>query len=174
MKKISLGLFVLLLITISVNAQDISEKLAKVPKALQEKVGQEEPGWIHSSITPIEGSKNVIIEQWESSGVAIRVRVTEYDAQRDAVLALKEFKSQLKTQEDAAAARGKADFHLVREDLSELGDGGFTWDIRGSEAVAFRKQNFLVFVNIARPEGYNDVRLSKEFARRVVEALSEP
>jgi hypothetical protein len=174
MKKISLGLFVLLLFTVSVNAQDVSEKLAKVSKALQEKVREEEPSWIHSSITPIEGSKNVIIEQWESSGVATRVSVTEYDAQRDAVLALKEFKSHLRTQEDAAAARGKPDFHLVREDLPELGDGGFTWDIRGSEAVAFRKQNFLVFVNIARPEGYNDVRLSKEFARRAADVLLQP
>ncbi len=145
----------------------MSDKLVK-------KIGKEKPEWIHRSITPIEGSKNVIIEQWESGGVTVKVAVTEYDAQRDAVLALKEFKTQLKTEEDASALNGKPDVHLIKDDLPELGDEGFAWDIRGSEAAVFRKGNFMVFVSIAQPPDRTDVKVSKEFAKYVADVLPAP
>lgn len=174
MKKIAVGFFSLLLLTGTTQAQTESEKLAKLPKVLIEKIGNDMPGWAHQSITPIEGSKNVIVEQWESGAVTVKVAVTEYKTNDEAFQALNEFKNQLKTEEDATIVRGKTDFRLVKENLPVLGDGGFTWDIRGSDATAFSKQNLLVFVSIAsRPKAYKEAGLSKEFAAQVADVLTQ-
>lgn len=66
----------------------------------------------------------------------------------------------------------KTDFRLVKDDLPFLGDGGFTWDVLGSEAAAFRKDNYLIFVSVPlRPHDYKEMRLSRQFAERVAEVL---
>ncbi len=170
MKKIAVNLF-LLLLCVTAQAQVSSEQLAQTSKILQEKIGKEMPGWIHHSIEPMEGSKNVIIEQWELRGVIVKVAVAKYDTQAQATQALKDFKSQLKIQEQSIVANGNKEFHLLKEDLPTLGNGGLTWDIRGSEAAAFRKGDFLVHISVARPENNNDIKLSKEFAKHVIDVL---
>ncbi len=174
MRIISITFVGFLLLSSVALGQDKSDKLAKLTKTLHEKIEKEKPGWIHRSITPMEGSKNVIIEQWESGDVTIKVAVTEYDAEGDAVFALKEFKTQLKTEENASAMNGKTDVRLIKDDLPELGDEGFSWDIRGAEAAAFRKGSFLVFVSIAQPLDRTDIWLSKEFAKYVSDVIPAP
>lgn len=93
MRKLTIGLFALLLFSGVAHAQLDSEKLARLPDILRGRVGQDIPGWTHRSITPMEGSKNVIVEVWESGNVVMKVVVTEYKTQADAVDALKEFKN---------------------------------------------------------------------------------
>src|ERR1043165_5762062 len=125
MKKISISFFGLLLVSSVVLGQSDNDRLARLTKTLQEKIEKEKPGWTHHSLTPIEGSKNVIVEQWGSGDLTINVAVTEYDVPIDAVFALREFKTQLKTEENASLTNRKTALHLVKEDLPELGDEGF-------------------------------------------------
>jgi hypothetical protein len=128
------------------------------------------PGWSHRSIEPIEGSKNVIVEQWEAGNVIVRVAVIEYDTEDSAVAALKDSRDRLKAEEDIAAAR-KKHLRLIKGDLPELADGGFIWDARPSDAVAFRKKDLLMFVSVTGPREYNDTALSRLFAQRVADVL---
>lgn len=44
-------------------------------------------------------------------------------------------------------------------------------DVRGSEAVAFRKGPFIVNITIARPEQSNDLYFSRKFAEHVASVL---
>jgi len=100
------------------------------------------------------------------------VAVNEYDTEETAVAALKDFRRQLKSEQDATAARRKTNFRIIKGDLPDLGDGGFIWDTIGSDAAAFKKKNFLVFVSVVGPREYNDTVLSRLFAQHVAEALA--
>ena len=172
MKKLSIGMFVIVLLTGAVQAQRNSEKLAKLKQILTDKIGGNMPGWTHRSVTPIEGSKNVIVDQWETGNVIVRVAVNEYDTEESAGAALKDFRKQLKSEQDATAARRKTNFRLIKDDLPDLGDSGFVWDFRGSDAVVFRKKNFLASVSVFGPWEYKDTVLSKLFAQHVADALT--
>jgi hypothetical protein len=123
-------------------------------------------------VTPIAGSKNVIVDQWETGNVIVKVAVNEYQTEESAVAALKDFRKQLKSEQDATAARRKTNFRLIKDDLPDLGDGGFVWDFRGSDAVAFRKKNYLASVSVFGPWEYKDTVLGKLFAQHVAEALT--
>jgi hypothetical protein len=176
MKKTAVALLLLLGLFVTVQAQAKvkadHEKLARLPPLLKAKIAKEMPGWIHRSIEPIEGSSNLIIEQWESGEVSIKVAVTQYETEAEASDALRDFKQQLKVEEDATIAKGRAEFRLIKETLPFLGDGGFAWDVKGAEAAVFRKNNFLVSVSIARPEHHYDLSISKIFARHVADVLA--
>lgn len=174
MKRILIAVVGLSLLSSVALGQGNSDALAKLTKALHEKIGKEKPNWTHRSITPIEGSKNVIVEQWESGDLTIKVAVTEYGVSSDAAFAMKEFRKQLKTEENAAAINGKPALRLIKEELPELGDEGFAWDIRGSEAAAFRKGHFLVVISLGRPLYRTDVWSSKEFAKYVSDVIPAP
>jgi hypothetical protein len=172
MKTISLLLLALLLAAVTIQGQVNSERLSSISTKLAEKIEKSERGWTHRSITPMEGSRNLIVDQWESSEVTLKVVVTEYKTQDAATNALKVFKENLKTEEGVARGRGKADFRLVKDELPTIGDGGFTWDILGSEATAFRRENFLVFVSTSsESRDRKDLKLSKEFAKHVADVL---
>jgi len=173
MKRLSIGLFILFLLMGPVQAQRNSEKLDKLKQILTDKLGSDMPGWTHRSVTPIEGSKNVIVDQWEAGNVIVKVAVNEYDTEESAVAAYNDFRKQLKREQDATASRRKTNFRLIKDDLPDLGDGGFIWDIRGSDAAVFKKKNFLTSVSVIGPREYNDTVLSRLFAQHVAEALTE-
>jgi hypothetical protein len=172
MKKLSIRVFILFLLLGTGQAQRSSEKLDKLKEILVSKIGGSMPGWTHHSVTPIEGSKNVIVDQWEAGNVIVSVAVNEYDNEESAVAALKDLRKRLKSEQDATAAKRKTNFRIIKDDLPDLGDGGFIWDIMGSDAAAFRKKNFLAFVSVVGPREYNDSVLSRLFAQHVAEALT--
>jgi len=171
MKRIFTGFVALLLLLGSAQAQRHSERLDRLSKILGDKIVAAMPGWSHRSIEPIEGSQNVIVEQWEAGNVIVKLAVIEYDTEESAVAALKDSKARLKTEEDIAAAR-KKHLRLIKGDLPELADGGFIWDARPSDAVAFRKKDLLMFVSVTGPQEYHDTALSRLFAQRVAEVLA--
>jgi len=128
------------------------------------------PGWKCRSITPIQGSSGVIIDHCESADIAVKIAVTRARSVEEAQAAQKETMAHLRLEEEVAAKRGK-ELHLIKEELS-LGDGGFVWDIIGSEAVEFRKGRFIVNVSVPLPEGNKDAffaRKFSEYAARVLE-----
>jgi len=84
--------------------------------------------------------------------------------------ALKDFKTHLRLEKNAAANRGK-ELHLIKGDLSGVGDEAFTLDIRGSEAVAFRKGTYVVDISVIRPDVNNDTFFSRKFAGYVASVL---
>ena len=170
MKKLSIGLAMFLLFFGSAQAQTHSERLDQLSRVLTDKIGIDMPGWNHRSVVPIEGSKDVIVDQWEAGNVIVRVTVIEYDSEGSAAGALKDFRIRLQGEEVAASARKKK-LRLIKGDLPELADGGFIWDARPSDAVAFRKKDLLMFVSVTGPREYNDTALSRLFAQRVADVL---
>ena len=171
MKRIGIVIIFFLLVYAFAQGQGDSDKSDKARKSLKEKIGKEMPGWTHRSIEPFEGSQGVIIQQWELGDIIVKIAVTEYSNEEQAVRAFKEFKSHLIIEEKATTKNRGKEFHLIKEDLSTLGDEGFVSDVRGSEAVAFRKGEFLVNVSVPSPQNNKDVFFSRKFAEHVAKAL---
>lgn len=174
MKKIVLGLAILLALCASAYAQVDSRQLAKIGEALKERISREMPGWTYRSIQPAQGSKDVIIQHWEISDIAVKIAVAQWDTEANAAEALKDLRAHLRLEEKAAKANQGRELHLIKADLPGLGDEAATLDIRGSEAVAFRKGVFLVNISVPRPDGNKDVFFSKKFAKLVDSALELP
>lgn len=173
MKRIVTFLFSFSLLVGAAHAQAQADGLVKISAMLREKIGKDFQGWSQRTIKPIEGSENVVIEQWESGDLIVKVAITEYKTKEDAVKRLENFKLHLTVEEDAKKVQRKTDSRL-KDDLPSLGDGGFFWDVMGSEATAFRKNNYLIFVSIPlRPPDYKETKLSRQFAERVADVLAQ-
>src|SRR3989442_10847453 len=130
MKKTGINIVLVLLMCAMAQAQAVSGQLAKIGDALKERINKEMPGWAYRSIQPIEGSKNVIIQQWELGNITVRIAVAQWDTEAHVTQALKDFKDHLRVEENAAANRGR-ELHLIKGDLPGVGDEASTLDIRG-------------------------------------------
>src|SRR5437667_5488452 len=170
MKRIVVGVFLLFSLCAVAHAQAVSSQLMAISDELKDKITKEMPGWAYRSIEPIEGSKNTIIQHWELGNMALRIAVIQYDSESRATEFFNDGKYHLRLEEKAAASRGR-ELHLIKGDLPGVGTEAFTWDIRGSEGVGFRKGKFLVFVSVPRPDGNKDVFFSRTFAAHVASVL---
>src|SRR5438552_13091994 len=170
MKRIAVGVFLLFSLYAVAQAQAVSSQLMAISDELKDKITREMPGWAYRSIEPIQGSKNVIIQHWELGNMALRIAVIQYDSESRATEFFNDGKYHLRLEEKAAASRGR-ELHLIKGDLPGVGTEAFTWDIRGSEGVGFRKGKFLVFVSVPRPDGNKDVFFSRTFAAHVASVL---
>jgi hypothetical protein len=176
MKKIGVLVVLSLVLFVTAQAQSDQERadldeLANIGKSLKEKINKEMPGWTHRSIEPIQGSQRVIIQQWELGDIVVKIAVTKYRELEQAKSTFKDFRTLLNTQEQASARNQHKQLHLIKEELSTLGDEGLVADVRGSEAVAFRKGQFLVDVSVPRPETNKDGFFSRKFAEHVAKVL---
>src|SRR5258706_5462689 len=151
-------------------AQSDPDELARVKDSVKDTVGKEMQGWTYRSIDPIQGSKGVIIQQWQLNDIIVSVAITRYEKEAQAVSAFQDSKAHLRVEENARTKNQGKPFRLIKEESKAWGDEGFVWDIRGSEAVEFRKGRFIVNVSVPQPQTNQDVFFSRKFAEHVVKA----
>jgi hypothetical protein len=141
---------------------------SSVESELQDKM----PGWVRTPITPMEGSDNTVIDQWELGDLVVKVVIEMRASQQEAAEGFDKGKQHLKVEEDARRSHGRSDFRLIKEKLADVGQDGYTWeDAYESTATVFRENNLIVYVSVVRPTHNKDKNLSKEFARHVGKAL---
>lgn len=172
MRTLMIGVALVVLLG-TAQAQSDPDELARVKGSVREKVSKEMQGWTYLSIEPIQGSKGVIIQQWQLNDIIVSVAVTRYEKEIEAESAFQQFKAQLKVEENARTKNQGKPFHLIKEESKAWGDEGFVSDVRGSEAVAFRKGRFIVNVSVPQPQPNQDVFFSRKFAEHVVKALKD-
>jgi hypothetical protein len=172
-KRVSLSLIALLALCVIARAQNDSDELSTIRKSLRENLSQAMPGWTNRSIEPIEGSRNVLIEQYESGNIIVKIVVTQYPDEDKAAVGYKLFKSNLKTEEQAQNRGQGRTLHLIKEELHGVGDEGFVLDVRGSEAIAFRRGKLMVNISVPEPGDNKDVFFSRRFAQLVLKALKD-
>lgn len=160
----------LLLIFVPVKSQSNQDELARVKESVKQEVSRHMKGWTYKSVEPIQGSQNVIIQQWQQSDIIIKVAISRLEAQADAEDAFKQAKSRLRREEEATSKNRGRSVHLIKEDLS-VGDEGFVRDKTGSEAVTFRKGRYVINVSVPSPINNKDVFFSRKVAHDVAKAL---
>jgi hypothetical protein len=132
-------------------------------------------GWQHKRGTPIQGSKDVIVEFWTFPNRVVKISIMETKSVEDAHETLMKF-----AQEEADA-----------RELKGFGDDAYSWGDEGSNIV-FRRGKYMVYVTtIADVERDADSqaltreqkrarkksemkRLSKELAKHAAAAIDEP
>jgi hypothetical protein len=164
---------VLLGLTPVLGAQEgLPPQLVAAREAVARELGEQAPGWLRRPVPPMEGSSNTVVDQWELGDFVVKVTITAHDSREEAADSVKKGKHHLEVEEAAARARGRSDFRLIKEELTDVAEGGYAWqDAYGATAVAFRESNLTVYVSVVRPELNKDDRLSKEFAKHVAKAL---
>ena len=159
----------LLLIIVTVQSQSNQDELARVKESVKTEVSKNMKGWTYRSVEPIQGSQS-LIQQWQLNDIIVKVAITRAELETDAEAAFKQSKRHFQKEEEATSkSRGKT-VKLIKEDLS-LGDEGFVLDIRGSEAVRFRKGKFAVSVSVPSPANNKDGFFSRKVAHDVAKAL---
>lgn len=152
--------------------ESLSPQLAAARSSVEREIQDKMPGWVRTPVTPIAGSADTIVDQWELGDLVVKVVIELRPTQQDAAEGMDKGKQNLKTEENATRARGRSDFRRIKEKLTDVGDDGYMWeDAYESIAAAFRENNLIVYVSVVRPARNKDKTLSKEFARHVAKAL---
>ena len=58
-----------------VRAQNESDEFTKIRQSIRENVSKEMIGWTSHAVEPIEGSRDVLIEQWELGDIIVKIAV---------------------------------------------------------------------------------------------------
>jgi hypothetical protein len=149
------GLLLLLCFRPVFAPQDYTARLDSVLEKVKSDLAEKKPEWKHRSIEPIEGSRNVSVNNWEDDrGQIVRVSISACGSAESAAEPMRRFSSESRT--------------LDR--LPELGDGGYSWGMGGSN-ICFRKGDLTVWVSTGVTNLKEAVKLSQEFARLVEAAI---
>lgn len=169
----SIAAIILVALPPGLKAQEgVPPQLLAAREAVEREINDRAPGWVRTPVPPMEGSRNVVIDQWELGDFVVKVTIAAHESQEEAVESVKKGKHHLEVEEEATRARGRSDFRLIKEELPDVAEGRYTWeDAYGATAAAFRISNLTVYVSVVRPEANKDDKLSKEFAKHVAKAL---
>lgn len=156
-------------------AAQVPIDLDRLEDKLSRHVGTKMPGWSHRRGEPITGSTGVLIEIWSFPGRHVKVAIVPRknpDGGRDA---LREF----------------VKYERQKEELKGLGDEAYAWGYQLANVVVIRG-GFSVYVSASadvfedpdwrtlselersRRESSEVKRLSREFAKHLVDAIDLP
>lgn len=113
---ISFTLTLLLGLSTGLRSQEApSPRLAAVRDATGREILKKMPGWVRKAIPPIQGSTDIIIDQWESGDSVVKITFEIHSSQKEAAESFERGKQHLRVEEDATKARGKHDFRLITD-----------------------------------------------------------
>jgi hypothetical protein len=134
--------------------QDYTVRLDSLLEKVKSDLAEKKPEWKHRSIEPIQGSRNVSVNNWEADGQIVRVSICALGSSESAAEAMRSFSSETRT----------------LERLPELGDGGYSWGLGGSN-ICFRKGDVTVWVSSGVTNLKQAIKLSQEFAKLIDAAI---
>jgi hypothetical protein len=132
---------------------DYSDRLEKVLTSVKSYLAQQKPDWKHRAIEPIQGSRNVLVNNWELDDQAgVRVSFMAFG-------------------EKAAEARA-ASLSKIRPEkrLPELGDGGYSFGYMDA-SICFWKEDIEVCVSSATAKPEDAKKTTDEFVKLILAAI---
>jgi len=146
--------WLILFVSTASAAQDYTARLDVVLEKIKTHLSEQKPDYKHRSIEPIQGSKNVSVNNWESDGQIVRVSIIAYGSANEAAQSMRRFSSDIRT----------------FDRFPDLGDGGYSWGMGGSN-VCFRKGDLTVWISISTSNLEQAVRTVQEFAKLIAAAI---
>ena len=67
----------------AVPAQSNDDELALIKESVRDKVSKQMKDWTYRSVQPIQGSKDVIIQQWQLNDIIVSVSITRGEREAD-------------------------------------------------------------------------------------------
>jgi hypothetical protein len=134
-------------------AQSKSSELDSIERRLITSAERDIPDWSRKATSPIEGSYDVSIQQWQLNAQCITITIVGHSSPQEAKTQLSRFISQMK------------DVQQVTED----GEDSYRFgDLR---SATFRRGRFTINVDISSDSGENKDSLLRLAKRLVAEAL---
>lgn len=173
-RQILLGLLLLAALGVPVIAQTDAE-LESVDEKLIRHLETKMPGWQHRRVNPIEGSKKVIINHWQTSTRVVTISIVRYD-------------SAVKAQE---TMQPFIKYMRQKEELKGFGADAYAWGY-GLSNIMFRRGRFVISLSAyadvgsdpdgraISPEQKSErersemKRLTEQFAKHVFAAMDTP
>jgi hypothetical protein len=175
MKKLILVAVVFFTVFLISAAAHQQTDLDQVGDKLSRYIAVQMPGWQHKRGTPIQGSKDVVVETWTFPNRVVKISMMRSQSVEDARERLMKF-----AQEETDA-----------RELKGFGDQAYSWGNEGSNII-FRKGKYTLYVTTIA-DVYRDAdapglsreqkrerrksemkRLSKEVAKHAAAAIDEP
>jgi hypothetical protein len=170
-------IFALALLGVCFNQGQAQAKvdLDRLEEKLSHHIETKMPGWKHRRGESMLTGPNVLTEVWSSPEKAVKIRIVAYNS----------------VQEAREVLRGFLQYESDKEELKGLGDEAYAWGIRRADVV-FVRGKLIVYVEagadidadpsvrkLSGPERFEREkievkRLSKEFAKLVVDAIDLP
>ena len=152
-RKLILGLLIVS-IQPAFAAQDDNAKLGAALEKITSYLAEKKPDWKHEAVEPIQGSRNVSVNNWAFEGRIVRVSIMAYRSEDEAIGAMRRFAAEERT--------------LDR--LPDLCDGGYSGGMGGSN-IAFRKGDVTIWASNSVTNLSQGAALTKEFATLIAETL---
>lgn len=149
----AVGLLVILVTSVPA-AQDYTPRLDTVLTQIKTHLAEQKPEWKHRSIEPMQGSRNVSVNNWELDDQVVRVSIIAYGSAEQAAETMRRFSSETRT--------------LDR--FPDLGHGGYSWGLGGSN-VCFRKDDVTIWISTSTTNLKQAVKTCQEFARLIDAAI---
>lgn len=148
LNAVCLAVGCLFVVSQALNAQTVSSRLKIVGEDIRRLISEKKPDWKHTSVEPMSGSEDVIIEQWAHDDQVIKVAIIEH-----------------KSQTEAEETYGRLVSESRKNRKDGLGDDGYVLNQQGG--IAFRKGRLTIYVSAVAKSTSDRPTLSKEFASLV-------
>jgi hypothetical protein len=137
-------------------AQEKSGELWQIEDRLIQSVGQQFDGWKHISVAPIEGSYDVVINQWSIDNKSARVTIIRHRSEEEARTKLRSLATTLKA-------------------LKTMTDSGDEQYVRPntSGSVIYQKQQFTVNIDIESTDAQEQKNMIKELSKLASRAITK-
>ena len=146
----------LLFVSATSAAQDYTARLDIVLEKIKSHLSEKKPDYKHRSIEPMQGSKNVSVNNWESDGQILRVSIIAYGSANEAAESMRRFSSNIRT----------------FDRFPDLADGGYSWGMGGSN-VCFRKGDLTIWISTNPDNLEQAVKTVQEFAKLIAAAVPD-
>ena len=141
---------------LATRAQDKSSELWQIEDRLIVSVGQQFDGWKHISIAPMEGSNDVVINQWSNDSKSARVTIIRHRSEEEARRKLRSLTTTLKA-------------------LKTMTDSGDEQYVRPntSGSVIYQKQQFTVNIDIESTDPQEQKTIIKQLSQLASQAITK-
>jgi hypothetical protein len=137
-------------------AQEKSGELWQIEDRLIQSVGQQFDGWKHISVAPMEGSYDVVINQWSIDNKSARVTIIRHRSEEEARTKLRSLATTLK----------------ALKTMTESGDEQYLRP-NTSGSVIYQKQQFTVNIDIESTDPQEEKNLIKELSKLASRAITK-
>ncbi|HBB86292.1 MAG TPA: hypothetical protein DC047_01605 [Blastocatellia bacterium] len=161
----TLGILIIVILGTVYAYSQIVSGLSQLSDSVVVAVQAKKPNWKYHAVSPIDGSADLILQQWTLDSQSLRIAIIPHPSAADASRVMRAL---------ATNSRG-------RQDNEGLGDEAVSW---GKNTISFRRRNFTVDISVvtisptlsateSSDREADERKLCKEFARIVAEAIKD-
>ena len=135
--------------------QDKSAELSQIQDKLVRTVTEQMPGWMHKEVTPVQGSRDVVIDQWTLDNKALSITIIRFRSEEEAAKSIQQFAADMKAHKEIPAGSDEQ-YSLAAANTS----------------IVFRKGEFQVYIHTRSTDTGDEKELTRVVSRLTVNSIA--